>query len=464
MESDKRKSLEIVFDIINEYLESEYVSETIPYVPPLEMENLFDFELGEGSNNLDSTLSDVRELLKYTPRTGSKVFFNQLFAGKDIVSLAGEMITTALNNSMYTYKVAGAQIFVENAVINKMLELAGFEGGEGTFVPGGSLSNMTATLAAINKINPEHRNSGSGGKRYIAYTSEECHYSLKKNMGILGLGRDNMRYIEADDHGRMKADVLCREINEDLESGNIPFMVIATSGTTVRGAFDNIADIGEVAKSFDLWLHVDGAFGGSLLLNEKYSEYFTGLELADSMTWDPHKMMGAPLITSVVLFRESGTLKSIYSEEADYLFQTEADEYNPGNQSLQCGRRNDALKLWTAWKYYGDEGFSVRVDKQISLAQYASKVVNQSECFDLIFQPDSINVCFNYEGVDPSEICNELDRQGLAKVGYGSSGGKTFIRLVTANPDLNTDDIDRLINNITMIGQEIMENSECYNG
>lgn len=463
MKLDRKPILSQAFDLIDSYLELEKESNTIAYLPPKELAEKLDVEVGKEVGDWNHLFSELKQILDYTPRTGSPVFFNQLFAGKNIASMVGELVSVATNTSMYTYKVAGAQIFVEKAVINKMLSLAGMKGGEGTFVPGGSLSNMTASLAAINRINPDHREKGMGGKTYTAYATDECHYSLKKNMGIVGLGRENLRKVRSDEDGKMDAKELRRMVEEDISEGKTPFMVIATSGTTVRGAFDPIDEIAEVTREYGLWLHIDAAFGGTLLIDDKYAENFKGIEHADSLTWDPHKLMGTPLITSAILFRKKGTLKSVFCEDADYLFQTEADEYNPGNQSLQCGRRNDSLKLWTTWRYYGDKGLKERLEKQMSLAKHAADLARQSEDINLVFEPTCVNVCFNYEDVAPEDICNELDRRGIAKIGYGTSGNQKFIRLVTANPDLEFSDIDKLMENIRQMGKSVRQTAEISN-
>jgi glutamate/tyrosine decarboxylase-like PLP-dependent enzyme len=451
-----------VSSILDDFLSSENTSSTIPYLSPEELDSKLDLSLNNEGRDMDSVLSSIKDILDYTPRTGSPVFFNQLFAGKDMPSIAGDMITAGLNNSMYTYKAAGAQILVEKSVIERMLALVGMNSGEGTLVPGGSLSNLTATLAAVNHKNPEHRDKGNNGKKYIAYTSEECHYSLRKNMGILGLGRDNMRYCKANSAGQLDPDDLSLKIEEDLKLGNIPFLVVATTCTTVRGAFDDLEKLGKVAKNYGIWFHVDAAYGGSLILHPDYKEKFNGLELADSFTWDPHKMLGSTLLCSAILFREKGILKSIYNETADYLFQTEQDYYNPGNHTLQCGRRNDALKLWTAWRFHGEKGYEAMLEKHTSLADYAAKVIGESNEMDLVFPPDSVNICFNYIGVKPEIICSELDKRGMAKVGYGTSGGHTFIRLVTVNSALGNEHIDMLMGNILKVGRELTTNQENH--
>ncbi|GAB5466376.1 MAG: pyridoxal-dependent decarboxylase [Candidatus Kapaibacteriales bacterium] len=448
-----------VTPMLSRYLEDESNSRHSLYSTPESLSEKLDLKLGKGYADYDKVISSLEEIIKHTPKTGSRVFFNQLFGGKDIASMIGEMSAMALNSSMYTYKVAGSQILVEMEVVRRFLEVSGFDEGEGTIVPGGSISNLVCMLAAINKANPNHRNEGHDGKKYIAYTSEECHYSVKKNMGILGLGRKNLRKVKADTEGRMLATELVRMVLEDKSKGFIPFLVVATSGTTVRGAFDDLTSIHDVTSKHGLWLHVDGAYGGSFLFVESMKKYFAGLENADSFTWDPHKILGVPLLASAALFREKGWLKRIFNEAADYLFQTDADVYNPGNNSLQCGRKNDALKIWTAWKYFGDDGYADMIGKLLGLAQYMEQHVIADESMELVLDRESLNVCFNYKGVDAKALCERLYKEGNAMIGYGSVGEKVFIRFVVLNPDLGNDDIDHLVDVIKATGNEMINES-----
>ncbi len=225
-------------------------------------------------------------------------------------------------------------------------------------------------------------------------------------------------------------------------------MVNATAGTTVRGAFDPIREIAAVAREHGVWLHVDGALGASLVLCPARRDLVDGLELADSLAWDPHKMMGVPLQCSVLLVARAGALGGSLDETADYLFQAHPDELNPGHRSIQCGRRNDALKLWAAWLRLGDRGWDERIRRQLALARLAADKIAADPAFELVEPPPSINVCFEVRGRDSAEICDWLDREGRLKIGYGSVRGRRVLRLVCVNPDLEAADLDEILDEI----------------
>ncbi|XOV76707.1 MAG: pyridoxal phosphate-dependent decarboxylase family protein [Phycisphaerales bacterium] len=175
---------------------------------------------------------------------------------------------------------------------------------------------------------------------------------------MLGLGRRSLRKVATDERGRMRADALRDAIKRDIEEGAKPFCINATCGTTVLGAYDPLDEIADVAEEFGIWFHVDGAFGGSTALSAKHRDHLKGSERSDSFTWDAHKMMGVPLSCSVILTKNKGLLRKHFSESASYLFQSDEDELNHGVKSMQCGRRNDCLKLWAAWQHLGDEGYA----------------------------------------------------------------------------------------------------------
>lgn len=397
-------------------------------------------------------LRRLAQVIEATPSSSSRRFFSQLFGGRDVAATVADMLAVVTNSSMYTFKAAGAQILIEQEIIGKLAGMVGFPPphGEGIFAPGGSMSNLAAMMVAREEMLPGTREdgiagAGSGGdgrgQRPVVYASAEAHYSIAKAMNILGLGRRNLRKISVDEAGRMLPGELRRAIRGDIARGLRPIMIVATAGTTVQGAFDPLPEIADIAREHDLWLHVDGAFGASVLLSERHRHLMRGCELADSVVWDAHKVMGAPLTCSLALTKRRGLFERHIGEAADYLFQADDDELNPGTRSLQCGRRNDALKLWCAWQAHGDEGYARRIDRLFEQAALVQRIVEEDPELILSCPPQSMTVCFEVAGRSSVEICDRLDRSGELKVSYGIVAGRAVIRMVCVNPDLTDDDI-----------------------
>jgi glutamate/tyrosine decarboxylase-like PLP-dependent enzyme len=437
-----------ILDIAQELLDDEETSAPMPRITPDEMRQRVDLSLSETGLPTEQVLERMRDVVRNTPRPSNRRFYNQLFAGRQVLSSAAEMLTGLLNVSMYTYKAAGPMILLEEEVLSRMCRFAGFPNGEGISVPGGSMANLVGMMLARNSAMPDIRENGSDGRPLVFYVSELGHYSISKNTGILGTGRSNLRKIAVDEKGRMRVDALTAAIEKDLADGAVPCAVIATVGTTVLGEFDPLREIAAVTQKHNIWLHADGAYGGTMLLHSESRKLLDGLELADSLTWDPHKAMGIPLMCSVLLTRERGLLRTNLSEAADYLFQADDDLLNPGTRSLQCGRRNDAFKLWAAWLGLGDNGWEKRVGKQLHFARYAAEWINREEKMTLCQEPASTNICFKVEGADAAKICNDLHESGQALIGYGVVRGEEVFRLVTVNPHIEEADIDSLFDGI----------------
>lgn len=408
--------------------------------------------LGEHGVGDARAIERLRRVALATPTTTGTRFFNQLFAGRERLSTIAEVLTAALNQSMYTYKVAGPQTLIEREVLERMLGKASMAGGDGMFTPGGSMSNLAAMIVALNEAIPGARERGFDGRGVTIYTSAESHYSIRKNAGMIGVGRDNVRAISVDAHGRMDPGALARAIEQDRQTGGQPLMIIATSGTTVMGAFDPIDAIADVAGREGLWLHVDGAFGGSALMHPEHRALLSGLERADSLTWDAHKMMGVPLTCSVALTRSPGLFRKHFDESASYLYQQDFERddawLNPGTRSLQCGRRNDALKLWAQWQAHGDNGYAERIGRQRELAQRAASIIRDDDRLRLSFEPAWVNVCFEVVDRSTEAICDRLNTLGLLKIGHGVVFGRRVIRLVTIDPSITKRDLDRCFEDI----------------
>jgi sulfinoalanine decarboxylase/sulfinoalanine decarboxylase/aspartate 1-decarboxylase len=267
----------------------------------------------------------------------------------------------------------------------------------------------------------------------IVYTSKESHYSIPKNAAFSGIGRDQVHYVATDDYGRMEVTKLAQAIEEDIKKGLKPMMINLTAGTTVLGAFDAIEPVVKLAKTHNIWVHVDGAYCGSVLFSNRYRSLIKGIEQVDSFSFNAHKMLGTPLSCSIIVTRDKKHLHESFSNDASYLYQTDHDEFNLGKMSLQCGRRNDALKFWTLWKSVGSKGLEKIVDHQFDLAEVARNYISSNPDYTLYSYPDSISVCFNYRDIPARILCTALYEAQELLVGYGSFGQNEFVRLVTIN-------------------------------
>ncbi len=445
--------------ITSDLLKDEKKNPVTEHIPSSELFDTLDLSLKEGPICEDEFEKVVKELVFASPRTATNGFFNQLFGGRNDKAILGELLAVFLNNSMYTYKAAGAQIGVEKVILRKICDIIGWdENSDGTFAPGGSMTNFMSMLMARDRASSKVTRQGLQQKM-IVYTSKESHYSIPKNAAFCGIGRDNVRYIPTDNKGRVEASLLERMIEQDVSEGGLPIMVNLTAGTTVLGSFDPIRPVSEICKKHKIWLHVDGAYCGSVLFSKKYRHLIDGIELVDSFSFNAHKMIGTPLSCSIIVVNDKKHLYDSFSNDASYLYQTDQDDFNLGKTSLQCGRRNDALKFWTLWKSEGTTGLEKIVDHQFALADTARDYVRNHSDYTLYSYDETIAICFNYKGIPARDICTLLYEHSELLVGYGSFKNDEFIRLITINAQNEHQDI---LDFFSTLEQFVEENAALF--
>ena len=477
----KQKNSEIIkfiSETVSDYIsKNTYDNPVVEHKPLSDLQKLINCSLPEESGGIERVFKLVEEYLKYCVKTGHPQFFNQLWSGFNVTGFIGEIVTALTNTSMYTYEVAPVATIIEMTIIKKLLSLIGFcENGWGTFVTGGSNGNLLAMLIARNRL----LDHGEKLENLCVFYSEKAHYSLDTAAMVLGISKSNIIKIPANDRHEMDSDILCLKINETIEQNKKPFFVCATAGTTVAGNFDPIFDIANILKEHKYcWFHIDGAHGGSVLLSRTHKYLLAGANLANSLVWDGHKVMGAPLICSVFLLSDKKFLNFHENNTAanDYLFhsQEESDaveqNLNLGTYSLQCGRRADCVKLWLMWNHYGTHGLESRLDRLVSLARYAESKINSSDKITLAIDSNYVNVCFYYNVINSSvnhdwiheKIKKTLYENGTCMVNTAKINNKMCIRLVISNPEIMESDLDIFFKNLIETGERIIsEHSKSF--
>lgn len=428
-----KKTLADFQAIAEALLADEQTNAVVDYIPADQLFDRIDLSLEDEAIDEELHLQKLKELVLASTRTSTNGFFNQLYGGRNPIAVLGELLSVMLNNSMYTYKAAGVQVGVEKAIIRKVCDIVGWdENADGTFPSGGSLSNFMSMVMARDAYAKNARFEGVSLKMTV-YTSVESHYSIPKNAAFAGVGRNNVRMIPTNEQGQMDMQALEAAIIKDKIEGFLPVMVNVTAGTTVLGTFDNVELAADVCEKHDLWLHVDGAYSGAVIFSDKYKSLVKGLERADSFSFNAHKMINTPMTTSIIVVKNKKHLYDSFSVSADYLFQTEDEEFNPGQTSLQCGRRNDALKFWTYWKRVGTKGLERLVDHEFALADTARNYIKNHPDYQLHSFDDSISVCFTYKGIDSRELTTRLYEKGQLMVSHGTFRNQNFVRFVTIN-------------------------------
>lgn len=438
----------------------------VHHLEPDELSRALELELPVEGRGLSQALELARKTLHYSVATGHPRFMNQLFGGMDPAAVLGEWIAALTNTSSYTFEAAPVGTVVELALLERLARYAGMEPAEGVLSPGGSIANLMAAIAARHAHFPHVKQHGlRPDDRPVMFCSAESHYSMQRAAMVMGLGTDGCIEVEVDGVGRMLPEALEERIAAARSEGCTPFFVGATTGTTVPGAFDPLPALADITEREGLWLHVDASYGGSVLVSRRHRHLAAGTERADSLTWNPHKMMGVPLACAALLTRHRGALASAMGMNADYLFHEDPEpDRDLGDRSLQCGRRVDALKLWFAWQVAGDEGLEQRIDHLFDTAERFRELVREREGFRLIRDQEGTNVCFRYlppehRGLEGAErdrreheatlrIREAMASEGSFLVNYATLDGAATFRLVANNPETGEADLRDLLDRI----------------
>ncbi|MEM9486971.1 MAG: aminotransferase class V-fold PLP-dependent enzyme, partial [Cyanobacteria bacterium P01_F01_bin.116] len=271
--------------------------------------------------------------------------------------------------------------------------------------------------------------------------------------------------VPVDKTGQMVVAELEALISKAHIQGARPFFVAGTAGTTVRGAYDPFTEIAAVAQREGLWFHIDGAWGASVLLSSTHRHLMQGVEQADSVVWDAHKMMGMTLMCSMLLVKQQGTMLNTFSTHGtDYIFhiaEEEPTDLGPG--TMHCGRRVDAVKLWLTWKHLGDRGWASLIDRYFELATLAEAIINAHTSLKLITPRQSLNLCFQYIPRNAHQTADDftlkirqiLWEEGLAMVNYAKVDNKIVFRLVLCNNQTSQSDIESFFDTLITIGRRL---------
>ena len=441
MKNNIKEDLELFNQLTEFFLQEETNRPISEYLHPHDVTEKINVRLSEKGVIGKKFKESLQDLLLKSPKSSSRLFFNQLFGGRHSKAVLGDLLAVMLNNSMATYKIAGPLVLVEKEILNQIFNLIGYINSPGgTFPTGGSMSNFMSLIMARDKVDLKIKHLGISQK-LVAYTSENAHYSLSKNASFSGIGRKNVRYITSQQDGKLNVKEFERQVEVDISNGLIPFYLNATAGTTVLCAFDNIEELAPVCKKHNIWLHLDGAFGGGVIFSKKYRHLVSGINLTDSFCFNAHKTLGAPLSTSILVVKNKDDLYNSFHNEANYLYQTHNDEFNLGQTSFECGRRNNSLKMWTMWKAIGTQGISDIIDQEFELAELARNYVSSNPDYKLYSFKESLSICFSYKDFDSEDLCKKLYEHNTLMVGFGVFKNKTFVRLVIVNCENTKNDI-----------------------
>jgi len=406
--------------------------------------------------SFDELLKDVdRVILPGVTHWQSPNWFGYFPCNSSGPGILGDLLASGLNVQGMLWSTSPACTELETRVMDWLVGMLGLPEkflsssvGGGVIQDTASSAALCALLAARERATSYASNAKGCDGKLIAYASTQTHSSMQKAAMIAGIGVDNVRLIEVDENFAMKPDALARQIETDRRAGLTPFYVCATVGTTSSNAFDPIRAIGEVCRQQNLWLHVDAAMSGTAMVCPEFRHLQSGVELADSYNFNPHKWMGVNFDCSCFWVADRKALIQTLSILPEYL-RNQATESGAvidyRDWHIQLGRRFRSLKLWFVIRHYGVEGLQHHVREHVRLAQQFADWVRHDDRFEVTVPVPLNLVCFRHKAGDTAnqQIMDRLNRSGDMFLTHTKLSGKLTLRLSIGQTNTQARHVER---------------------
>lgn len=470
-----------VVDLLADYLRSAQ-KRAVPVLPTIAPEELLSLWDGptqtQGDHSDDSEdrmLGFIREVLNQSNHVHHPGYMGHQVAVPLPAAALIEMVHAVLNNGMAVYEMGQLQTVLERRVVEFLAEKLGLgSGADGVFTHGGSLGNLTALLAA------RQANAGydvwTHGQQHpmSVLVSEQAHYCIARSVQTMGWGAQGAWPVNTDEGFRMSMDGLHRAFDQAQGAGRQVIAVAASACSTATGSFDPIPPIADFCDQHGLWLHVDGAHGASLALSQRHRHRLTGIERADSVVWDLHKMMGMPALSTAILFREGRRGYGVFSQDASYLFDSSPPDeqwFNPGHRTLECTKRGMGATAYGMLKLLGCRWFEDQIDALMERTAWLESLLRDSPDFELACAPQANIVCFRHiplTGSSTDMSGTELDQhQARLREAVVQDGsyyivqthlhGRLWLRTTLMNPMTTRDDINNLVDGLHKAASRLIQ-------
>ncbi len=460
-------------DLIATYLNDCREARPMPVLPPSEPDAMVDF----WTKDLHSSGFDLQNFYQTLIRQSNHIHHPR-YMGHQVVppaplSALTELLEAMLNNGMAIYEMGPASTAIERVVLRWLAEKIGMTTqADGILTSGGSAGNLTGLLAARQAMCGYNIwDEGAYDDSPLAFmVSEEAHYSVARAARIMGWGEKGVVKVPVNSHMQLDASRLKETFEKAQSQGMKVIALVGNACSTSTGSYDPLNEMADFAETHGLWFHVDGAHGGAAAMTEKYHHLTTGIERADSVVIDFHKMMLTPALTTAVLFRNGHHADETFAQKAEYLLGCGAKKpwYDSAGRTLECTKKMLGVKVYAMIKLYGDHLFSEYITTTYDLGHFMSELIKREKGFELAVEPDGNIVCFRYR---PDDFTGDLNRltasirkQILADAGFyvvqTSVGGQIFLRVTLMNPFTKEEDLKDLLSFIRKIAASMVNLSE----
>jgi len=396
----------------------------------------------------------VREIQRASLHLAHPRYIAQQVAAPIPASALVEPVVAAMNQSLAVWEMGPIAVAIDRDLMGRFKKLFGYpKEAEGSMLPGGAFGNLTALLAAREALAPGATRTGRF--RIAVIAGEQTHYSIARAAAILGMGRESVYRVPLDAAFRSDAARVPEAFAAARKAGFERFILVGSAGSTPTGSFDDFPALRSIADREGAWLHVDAAHGAGLAFSRRLRRRLEGIGAADSIAFDPHKMMFMPLSAGGVLVRDGARLGQVLEEEAPYLFGSVRRWPDLGHLTIACSQRFDALKVWLPWRVYGGRVWDALVTHVCEVCRAAFRYCQRSEALAPLHEPQSNILCFELRargGTDSDRVHWEIkERLNESGYGYVSStvlDGRRVLRLVVMNPLTQVSDVEDVLRRI----------------
>jgi len=382
-------------------------------------------------------------------------------------TVLASLVVDFLSNGMGVYEVGMVGNTMEKIICEHLCEKFGLGENAGGFITsGGTLGTLTAILTAKAHYMYHVSKNTTDKDKLSIITSEQSHYCVERSAITMGISKDRIIKIPTDKNFHMRIDILKESYQKAISEGKKVFCIVASAPSTSTGTYDKLEEIGQFCKSNGIWFHADGAHGAPAIFSNKYKYLLNGIEHADSIVMDFHKMMLTPGISTAVLLKNRSYAFDTFRQEAEYLWEKQDYEWQHGGKStFECTKSMSILKVYTLFKQFGDKIFEEFVDYQYDLTREFARLINNNIQFELAHQPDSNILCFRYiDCEEPNEfntqLRNHLTKKGEFYIVQTSLNGNIYLRVTLLNPQTTITHVQNLLNSISEIAKQMKADNE----
>lgn len=436
-----------VVDILAAYFDRIEDRRVFPDVEPRRLNELFDEPLPQAPSDAESVLATLEEkLLPYCTHVGHPGYMGLITPSSNPMGVVADFICSALNQNLGAYSIGPSAVAMERRTVRWLTDLVGYgPGAGGNLTSGGMLANFIGLKLARDWASGDRAQHDGIEGRWAVYASEERHVSIDKAVDAVGAGRSALRVIPSDENYRIRLDALETAIERDRRQGVRPMCVVGIFGATNTGAVDSMHELRRIANREKAWLHADAAYGGGMLLSHDYPMTNCGLELADSVTIDPHKWFFAPLDVGALLVKEEERLTASFGIRPSYLtdeMRNAGERYQYYVHGFEQSRRFRALKVWASFKRYGARQIGEWIDKNVRQAKYLYDLVQRRADFEAALDPPMSAICIRFRGADLSgeqskrlhaTVVEAVEKSGRFWISTTDLKGKTWFRINPVN-------------------------------